>query len=297
MTGFAGGGVVTLRAPERTVALNASAGRRGSLVISEIFFTWPFINDNVYFNATYIELYNNSDTTIYLDGKLVGRGPFWFWDFGDTQRGFFPCSLTQQWQNDSLGLWSPELLRLPGSGTQYPLAPGAAAVIATDAIDHSTVDSRLPNLANARFESIGSADVDNPSVPNATIVVQEFLTFLGRGIIFSNTLGTIYFVADTVDLTTVPWMRPGQYNNSIPRIPRQAILDVFSSKATRRITDGVGGAKYCENFINEVFDLQEGRFADGDDFYAIARKSLGLFGGQILLQRTKMGASPRICKD
>ncbi len=291
VTGFAGGGVVTLRAPERTVALNASAGRRGSLVISEIYFSWPFINDNSYVNATYLELYNNADTTIYLDGKLVGFGPLWLRDFGQGARGFFPCSLTVQWQTDSAGLWSPNLIRLPGTGTQYPLAPGTAAVIATDAIDHSAVDSRLPNLANARFESVGSADVDNPAVPNTMTIVEEFLSFLGRGMIFRLDLGAIFFVADTVDLTTVPFMRPGNYNNSIPRIPRERILDVFTSIAARSISDPLGGdEKYCAQSISPVFDLQRGRFNDGEGYYSIARKSLGLFGGQILLQRTKTSA-------
>ncbi len=291
VTGFAGARDATLRAPERTVPLLAIAGRRGSLVISEIYFSWPFINDNSYVNATYLELYNNSDTTIYLDGKLVGKGPAWLRDFGQTQRGFFPCSLTVQWQTDSAGLWSPNLIRLPGGGTQYPLAPGAAAVIATDAIDHSAVDARLPNLTNARFESIGSTDVDNPSVPNATIVVQEFLTFLGRGVIFRVSTGSIFFVADPVNLTAVPWMRPGTYNNTIPRIPRERILDVFTSIAARSISDPLGGdEKYCAQSISPVFDFQRGRFNDGEGYYSVARKSLGVFDGRVLLLRTKTSA-------
>jgi len=287
VTGFAGAATVQLGAPQTPVMLPLFTGRRGGVVISEVYFSAPQIGDNIYSTATYIELYNNGDTTLYLDGKLVGAGPYWFWDFGDTQKGFFPCSLTTQWQNDPDGLWSPDLLRLPGGGRDYPLAPGEAAVIATDAVDHSAIDPRLPNLASASFESVGSADVDNPSVPNAAIIVQEFSSFLGRGVTFISPLGGIFFVADTVDLTAVPWMRPGSYNNQIPQIPRARVLDVFTYKATPEQLVSVGGDRYCQPFINEAFEREPGRFFDGHGFYGIARRKIGTANGRPLLLRTK----------
>ncbi|HEX9729425.1 MAG TPA: hypothetical protein VGA37_13035 [Gemmatimonadales bacterium] len=282
VTGFAGGGSVQLDAPETTVTLSATMGRRGSLVLSEVWDHAPLLAaDNAYANGMYLELYNNSDTTIYLDKKLVGWGPGWGWDNPNR-----PCSVTQQWQNDPDGLWSPMLMRLPGSGTQFPLVPGAVAVIATDAIDHSAVDSRLPNLSSAAFETVGPSDVDNPSVPNATILVQEF-DFFGRGIIFVGSSSNIYFVANPVDLNTVPRARPfPQYDELWPRIPRDRILDVYTSMATSREMASIGD-NFCEHIINDVFDTGPGRLFDGHGFYSIARKSLGVFGGRVQLQRTK----------
>ncbi len=290
VSGFTASGSVRLEPPQTSVTLSTVVGRRGSLVISEVFDQDPLIaGDNVYVNATYLELYNNSDTTIYLDGKLVGWGPIWGWEF---PAPFAPCSVTQQWQNDPDGLWSPMLMRLPGSGRQYSLAPGRAAVIATDGIDHSAVDRRLPNLSAATFETVGATDVDNPSVPNATLIVVEFDLF-GRGILFINQLSNIYFVADTVDLSTVPWMRPvtgASIDLQWPRIPRERILDVYASIATASETAPLGGDRFCEHLINAVFDARPGRFNGGQGFHAIARKSLGLFDGRALLQRTKTSA-------
>ncbi|HEX9729426.1 MAG TPA: DUF4876 domain-containing protein [Gemmatimonadales bacterium] len=290
VSGFGAGGSVRLQAPETSVTISSGVGRRGSLVISEVFDQDPLIAaDNAYFNATYLELYNNSDTTIYLDGKLVGWGPPWGWAFSAP---FAPCSVTQVWQNDPDGLWSPMLMRLPGHGRQYPLAPGRAAVIATDGIDHSAVDSRLPNLSSAAFETVGPSDVDNPSVPNATLIVVEYDLF-GRGILFISSLSNIYFVADPVDLSTVPWMRPvtgAQIDLLWPRIPRDRILDVYTSIATASVTATLGGDRFCEHIINSVFDNQAGRFNGEQGFYSIARKSLGVFGGRALLQRTKTSA-------
>ncbi len=286
VTGFAAGSTVRLRAPQRSVMLSTIVGRRGSLVISEVFDHAPPVDGRGYVGAMYLELYNNADTTIYLDGKLVGWGPIWGWDFQ-----IATCSLTQQWQTDPDGLWSPQLMRLPGSGTQYPLAPGRTAVIATDGIDHSAVDPRLPNLSAAAFETIGSTDVDNPSVPNATIIVNEFDLF-GRGIMFIAGLSNIYFVADTVDLSTVPWMRPNFPNVDLqwPRVPTDRILDVYTTRATAKQTATIGGDNFCERQINEVFDIQSGRLNDGNGFYSKIRRSLGVFDGRAMLQRTKTSA-------
>ncbi len=291
VTGFAGGGSGSVSAPSTEFTITTSAGRRGSLVISELFPAMPRIGDQGYNFATYIELYNNTDTTIYLDGKLIGMGPFWFRDFGQTQKGFFPCSLTVQWQDDPDGLWAPMLIRLPGNGTSYPLGPGLAAVVASDAIDHSVVDRRLPNLTTAAFESVGSADVDNPSVPNARTIVLEFQT-LGRGMMFFGVGGGIHFVADAVDLNTVPWMRPGSYNNRIPRIPRAKILDVFASSMTPALeaTEGMQ-TPLCDRFINEVFDRQRAVLFDPGEIASIQRRTIGLFDGRVLLQRTKSSAA------
>lgn len=291
VTGFAGGRSGSLSAPSTEFTITVSAGRRGSLVISELFPAMPRIGAQGYNFATYIELYNNADTTIFLDGKLVGMGPFWFRDMGQTERGFFPCSLTVQWQDDPDGLWAPMLIRLPGNGTDYPLGPGGVAVVASDAIDHSVVDPRLPNLTTAAFESVGSADVDNPSVPNARTVVLEFQT-LGRGMMFFGIGGGIYFVADGVSLNTVPWMRPGNYNNRIPRIPRAKILDVFASSMTPALeaTEGTQ-IPLCDRFINDVFDRQRAALFDPSQIASVQRRTIGVFDGRVLLQRTKSSAA------
>ena len=70
-TVFAGGMHVTVRPP---VAANATlslvAARRGSVVISEVFAYSP--GPPIFYGlGHYLEVYNNSDTTVFLDGLLV----------------------------------------------------------------------------------------------------------------------------------------------------------------------------------------------------------------------------------
>ena len=76
---FGGGGRVQVQPPSSTTEVAAVAGRRGSLVISEIHDWWPRVTSGPtaqYTQVTYVEVYNNSDTTVYLDGKILGEG-FW----------------------------------------------------------------------------------------------------------------------------------------------------------------------------------------------------------------------------
>lgn len=288
VTGFGGGGTVNVVAPQTTVTIPTVLGRRGSLVISEVWDHAPLLAaDNAYASGMYLEVYNNADTIIHLDRKLIGWGPIWGWNTETT-----PCSETAPWQLDPDGLWSPMLMRLPGTGRQYPLLPGEAAVIAVDAIDHSAVDPRLPNLTTARFETVGPTDVDNPAVPNAEIIVQEF-EFFGRGILFIGGLTRIYFVADTVDLAAVQRARPdvGNYDELWVRVPHERILDVYAAQATASVTATVGGDDFCDPMILAELDSRPGRFFDGHGFYSIIRTSLGVFDGRAMLQRTRTSAA------
>jgi hypothetical protein len=243
VSAFGGGGAVTLTPPLTEAAVAARGTRRGSLVISEMFpITWMG-NEHYYF-GTYIELYNNADTTVYLDGKLVGRGPFFERDAPEYDR---PCSLTQQWQADSLGVWSGFVWRLPGTGRQYPLAPGEAAVLAADAVDHSVVDPRWPDLSGARFEFLGASDVDNPAAGNITVVGTPYATdFFGHGPWFT---GGSFYIADSVDVSTLPHVQPPNYRVPIPRIPREKILDFVYFRGLPLFYEGTGYT-YCALLIS-----------------------------------------------
>jgi hypothetical protein len=268
LSAFGGGGNVNVGPPVTEVAFATRATRRGSLVISENFqATW--LGNQSYLLGTYIELYNNSDTTVFLDGKLLGFGPSFLREAPEFGR---PCSLTQQWQGDPDGLWTPLLYRLPGSGQQYPLAPGEAAVLATDAVDHSIVDPRWPDLSSARFEFLGPADSDNPAAANITPVATAFDDVLGHGPRFDG--GEIYFVADPVDLATLPTVQPPNYRSPIPRIPREKILDVATLLVVRSFYDQYG-FMLCDVLVNPIFDSGPAFIADPAIFMSVARPAFG----------------------
>ncbi|MEX1999321.1 MAG: hypothetical protein WD934_06505 [Gemmatimonadales bacterium] len=260
-----GGGTATLVAPATGTAVSVRATRRGTLVISENFpSTW--LGSQSYRFGTFVEVYNNGSDTIFLDGKLFGFGPFFVTDRPENGR---PCSLTQQWQADPDGLWTTRLWRFPGTGQQYPLAPGEAAVVATDAVDHSLVDPRWPNLSNARFEFVGSADSDNPGAANMIQVgTPAFSDVLGHGPWFTG--GSAIFIATNVDVATLPHVQPPGYVTSIPRIPRDSVLDVI----VPLVTFGTFGYTPCEKIIHEVFDTGPWEIV-GTSFMSIRRRWLG----------------------
>ena len=97
----------------------------------------------------YITLYNNSDQTIYLDGLCVGvvdpgnnlESPWMAY----TEMKRIPVNdLT--WQ-------------FPGSGKEYPLAPGEETTIATNAIDHTGGEFQHANSVDLSGVDWGFWDV------------------------------------------------------------------------------------------------------------------------------------------
>jgi hypothetical protein len=268
LTAFGGGGNLYVEPPLTEVTYVARGTSRGSLVISENFPSTWLGNDNYLF-GTYIELYNNADTTIYLDGKLFGFGPSFRRDAPELG---LPCSLTQQWQTDPDGLWSPLLYRFPGTGQQYPLQPGEAAVLATDAIDHSQVDPRWPDLSRARFEFLGPADVDNPAAANIVPVATAFDDILGHGPRFDGS--NIYFIANDLDVSTLPTVQPPNYRVPIPRVPRGEILDVVTLLNTLAFWEQYGFV-LCPVQVSPDFDTSPAFILENGPFMSVVRKPLG----------------------
>jgi hypothetical protein len=297
---FGGGATVKVDAPAADTVVAALAGRRGSLVISEAFTSWPYKGAYYYF-GNYVELYNNSDTTIYLDGKLFGKGPGWPRDYSHGPSGLgASCEVSAPIQNDPDGLWSVFLYAFPGSGREHPLGPGGTAVIATDAIDHHFFDPRLPDLSHADFELIGTNDVDNPGVPNMLDVgAKQDGAVLGHGMAFGSNPDLILFVSNVVDLGSVPRARMLVPLDDFfaPRIPRDQILDVFASTQTPA-TEAAGEAAGqlalpCPNFINPVFDRQRAELiGDNLGYTGIARRVFTtLPDGRVVLLRTRSSAN------
>jgi hypothetical protein len=290
VSAFGGGRTLDVPGPHDTAVVEALAGRRGSLVISEVYDAEPYVNGVGYVFGGYVELYNNSDTTIYLDGKIFGVGPQYMRDFSSAVTPI-SCEDVAPYQLDPDGLWSRYFWRIPGSGRQYPLVPGRAAVLATDAINHSQVDSRLPDLSGADFEFLGPIDADNPFVPNLIRLGEEYASFLGHGLLVGAPGRVIYFVADNLDPSTLPTasLRPGLA--PVPRIPRAKILDVFTSLLVPEYEAAALPA--CPQVISPVFDHQPGYLlgTGSDRTNSILRRGFAqLPDGRWILQRTKATA-------
>jgi len=271
---------IAVQGPTEEQELTPLPSLRRGLIISEYYFN-PFHRAGVgtYQTGGFLELYNNGDTTIYLDRKLIGRGLSLVSDAT-------PCDWTARFRTDPGGVWAMEIQRFPGSGHDHPLDPGETAVIATDAIDHSAFIDELLDLSGADFEMSGPQAPDNPAVPNL-VDIGPWSNPLGHGILFHGLAG-IAFLADAVDLDGLPRDRVAPESNfEMQRIPSDDILDVaaFASTYPPRV------GRWCDPFVHRRFDRREGYHllhGEGAWLTSVNRKVAGVLpDGRKVLQHTR----------
>jgi hypothetical protein len=275
---WGGGAAVDLAAPGTEAAVALTAGRPGTLVISEIWFGAFAVQGTSYSWGQFTEIYNNSATTQYLDGKLIAVPPFPTTDFaGDN------CTRSDRWTNDPDGVWVRWVYRFPGTGTQYPLRPGEAVIVALEAIDHSALAEGQLDLSRADFEFESVSGVDNPHVPNL-VSVGPVPYGIGRGLMLSGHSDTAV-LADALELEALPRDR-SLADQEILRIPADAVLDVVTWWLDRVLS-----AEPCAWQVNERFDRQGARVWNGIDRVSMQRRPLlALPDGRVVLQRTRTSA-------
>jgi hypothetical protein len=278
--GIAGSVAISVTGTAAEFELAPPAALRRPLVISEYAFQ-PFYRlgfGGTIFTAGFLELYNNSDTTIYLDGKLVGRG-------FDRVSTATPCDLSRPFREDPSGVWAYEVHKFPGNGQEYPVSPGQTVVIATDAIDHSQFVDELLDLSGADFEFSGPVGPDNPHVPNM-VDVGVWRNGIGHGLIFTSLYG-IPFVADPVDLASAPRgsLDPAAGPQML-RIPTDRVLDLaaFWTVYTSPTLD------WCDPFVHPVLLRRAGRHLGGGEAWLVSpqrKVALRLPDGRTVLQDTR----------
>jgi len=155
-----------------------ASGAEPGLKINEIYYVGP-PNNFFYWYDQFIELYNSSEDTVYLDGMVVCR------------MGKFLESVTY-------------IFQFPGEpliGRKYPVPPNSFVVLAQDAINHRDVVFNglvSVDLSHADWEfrnSIDYGDRDNPDVPNINNIE------VGHRLDFTISLaGDVILIADGSDL-------------------------------------------------------------------------------------------------
>lgn len=285
-----GGRAFDVAAPATERAIMLAAGRPRSLVISE----WSFQQDRTatgfYAFGGYLELYNNSDTTIYLDRKLVGSGLYnTFYDYGGER-----CDLTDHLHNDPEGIWILFLFQFPGTGRQYPLQPGRTAVVATDAIDHTVIVETAVDLSHAEFEFIGSGDADNPAAANLVSVGPHFccpgLDGVYHGLFYFG-VADVAVIADPVELASLE--RDPDYHSEIWRLPADKVLEVVTWRTTANF-----GTPPCSTMVHERFDRQEAMILDPLDIKSGQRPILfTTTDGRAVLQHTRTSARDFVARQ
>ena len=144
-----------------TKEFDLPVGSKG-FVISEIFFTGTTTpQGKQYSDDQYIKVGNNSDQTLYLDGYALAESAF----LSTNKQDYTPNIMADTTTIDAI-------YAFPGSGTDYPVAPGEEVLIAVNAINHKEINPKSFDLSKAKFEFYDESsnpsfqDSDNPNVDN-----------------------------------------------------------------------------------------------------------------------------------
>ena len=273
--GFVGRWTVPASNQGGSTRLDVPADRKKGLVISE----WAF-NEYSYTYSGFLELHNNADTTVYLDGLILGEG---WWASLDAP--ITPCPITASFRNDPQGIWSRFFQQFPGTGREYPLAAGGTVAIATDAIDHRPLDARSLDLSHAGFEFSGLADADNPAVPNM-IDIGLIAHSDGHGLTYFG-LVNVPFISRSVSVPSLTRALGPQGNTEWARFPADAIIDALAIGTNYPPPPGFAD---CPPLVNARFDRKESRARSTDDFveyvFSLSRRHIS---GTNLLQWTRSG--------
>jgi hypothetical protein len=270
------------------------AGRRGSLVISEVF------NHNttpVYGMGDHLEVYNNSDTTVYLDGLyLLLTGVGGYHDGNELK----PCSdpVSMMLRNDASRFWTHQIWMFPGTGRQYDVPPGEGRVVAMDAIDHFTASGNNPmysDLSGAHFEQFMSdADTDNPGSVNMLRVRITGTGIFGRGFPLNNNRTiAIALPAPIVDSATHTSQSPvpgeGLRSTTYVAIPAANVLDAFSYGTDPLHLEAFPHLpRPCNPWISPVFDRAHFVPHMTERTGTIRRRTMGtMSNGRDIVQRTR----------
>jgi len=207
----------------------------GGLVIKEIYYVGSLTpSSGSYYSDQFVEIYNNSDDTIYLD-KLI-------------------LSMIDSITSNSISSWSDasgvlqEKLPLygftfyvPGTGTEHPLLPRTSAVIAQDGIDHKSDaagNANSPvNLGSASWETYvgdlnGGKDADAAAVPNLGVLYATstssydfIMSVFGPAVIIAklpDDVSLATFTSDDSNFAT----KPGTTSSvKYLQIPRSYVID------------------------------------------------------------------------
>ncbi len=150
-----------------------------SLMINEIYYCGCDYS-KFYCYDQFVELYNSSQDTLYLDGCVITRS--------SSSMGPDPEAL-----DHARATWAFQFPGVPVTGRQHPIYPGQYIVIAADAIDHSVYANNGADLSNADWECFNplGSDYDVPGIPNVVSIHPEsrvdFLISLTHDVILLTT--------------------------------------------------------------------------------------------------------------
>ena len=224
---------------EKTLQLALTKSIKQSLLISKIYAsgTKDALSKN-YTADAYIEIFNNSDETQYVDGLYLG--------LVEAESVIaFPASANPTF------IHARQIFRFPGGGMDNPILPGKSIVIANSAINHTIAAPTSVDLSTADFEAKSTKFSNNSNVKTFELIFTAYASLLYMNLTNGGDNGTFLFKTND-DISTYPIEYiPGKVSgNRYIRVPAETVIDGVEVLKNKAVTGPDVNAKRLQNFID-----------------------------------------------
>ncbi len=184
----------------------------GALCISEIYYCGVA---SYYFRDQTYQFYNNGSETLYLDGVC----------FAQLHPNIATANLPTWPDSDGDGnyVYSMMVWQFPGSGTDYPLAPGESIVVSQEPRDHTVNNPNSYDNSKSEWQTwTGNASRYNPDVPNMNCI---FYTSWNSMQWLTSVFGAAFCVFKAPAGTVVDenyYKDPAHYQSEVNKTPKYA---------------------------------------------------------------------------
>ena len=224
---------------EKTLQLALTKSIKQSLLISKIYASGTKDALNKSYTAdAYIEIFNNSDETQYMDGLYLG--------LVEAESVIaFPASANPTF------IHARQIFRFPGSGMDNPILPGKSIVIANSAINHTIAAPTSVDLSTADFEAKSTKFSNNSNVKTFELIFTAYASLLYMNLTNGGDNGTFLFKTND-DISTYPIEYiPGKVSgNRYIRVPAETVIDGVEVLKNKAVTGPDVNAKRLQNFID-----------------------------------------------
>ncbi len=154
----------SLTANGKSFDITVKAGIKGNIIFKELYFCGV---PSYYFRDQFYELYNNSNSTVYLDGLHIAN--------------LEPSTATTSlptWEDEKDAfVYGARVWKFPGNGADYPLQPGESIIVAQHAKNHKETNENSPvDLSGAEFEFY----MGSTSFPDMPAVNMDHVFYQGK---------------------------------------------------------------------------------------------------------------------
>lgn len=255
------------------------------LLISKVYYSGTKDNmDRNYTTDSYVEIFNNSDEVVYIDGKYLGLA-----------ESVSPAAYPAKENPDSIYL--RQICRFPGAGSDYPVEPGKSVLVAAkSARNHTESASTSIDLSTADFEVKVIEGSGNPDIPMLPIISNS-TSIQTLNLLSGGPNAVILFETDE-DVLSWPevYQRGKTSGEMFRRIHKSVVVDGVECLKKPAQTDPDVNTKRLQSDIDAGYAVITS--VNGYNHESIERKVSRVEGGRVYLVDTNNSSADFvICTD